>query len=132
MKPKRVKIINARLNDSEYYSKFVGTEYDVLSISEDRNGELVELPIKSEFGGDISTYWYEGEYKVVQWAEDDNKLEPSETTKSILKGLDEAIGDDKVIISKDRYDELLEYEKLHEERLVYESVYKDKKIEEIL
>lgn len=111
MKPSRVKIINvsASTYGHEHYSKFIGKEYDVLSTL----SEAIELPVTSSDGLENTTYWYEGEYEVLQWAEDDNELEPSETTKSILKGLDEAIGVDKVIISKERYDELLKYEKLY-------------------
>jgi len=103
--PSRVLIIsNAVESENEYYDKFVGTEHVVV----DSHEAEITLAVPDSTGSKAHTIWYNGEYEVLDW--DDNET---------------------VTISKTEYDELLEFKKLCDERLVYERMYEDKDLEDI-
>ena len=61
--PKRVKIVAN--NETAYYDKFIGQEYDVLYTF----GSEVILPIISEDEDDYMTSWHKDEYEVLEWEE---------------------------------------------------------------
>jgi len=108
--PSRVKIVAN--NEGAYYDKFIGTEHDVI----DSDGTEITLQIMDDTGKETHTFWYDGEYEVLEWDEKDNKVEIEIET---------------VTIGKAEYDELLEFKKLCDERLVYECMYEDKDLEDI-
>lgn len=79
--PSRVLIISNK--EGSYYDKFVGTEHNV--VDSDMDLITVTLQIPDDTGKETHTIWYNGEYEVLDW--DDNET---------------------VTISKAEYDELLE------------------------